>query len=139
MRRTRKRSKMSKRNELTSAQKKGLNIQRSMGMIAGAGSGKTLVLTERFIKIMDKFFHAGKSADEALRAIVGITFTRKAASEMASRIAKRCEELATSDSEGADFWHEAAMRMAETRVGTIHSFCGQIIKTFPAIISWPIF
>ena len=122
---------MVKHIDLTRQQKLGIDIDRSIGMIAGAGSGKTRVLTERFIEILERCRSDGFSAEKALKSPVAITFTRKASSEMAGRIAERCEELATEVGGNGDFWHEVAMRMSEASIGTIDSFCGGIVRRYP--------
>ncbi|MCK5832863.1 UvrD-helicase domain-containing protein [bacterium] len=114
---------------LTDEQSKGVDIDTPMGMIAGAGSGKTFVLTERFIALLKRAKQNGFSPEKALRSVIAMTYTRKAAAEMASRIARKCEELAFEESD--EFWHEVAIRMAEANIGTIHSFCSKIARRYP--------
>jgi len=117
---------------LTAEQLRGLDIEKDMGMVAAAGSGKTRVLTERFLKLLEAALTAGKSPEEALGSLVAITYTRKAAAEMATRIAERCEQLAQiEDKESADFWHHIAIEFSEARIGTIHSLCASIIREYP--------
>jgi ATP-dependent helicase/nuclease subunit A len=79
---------------------------------AGAGSGKTRVLVERFVRLA---LDAGVSADR----ILAITFTEKAAAEMKERIAQALEARGG----------EGARRAAEfAAVSTIDSFCARILR-----------
>src|SRR4029453_11603915 len=78
---------------------------------AGAGSGKTAVLVERFIDLVE---HDGVSPLE----ILAITFTEKAAAEMKERIVRRFEERGDV----------VNRRMAEAAyISTIHGFCSRIL------------
>jgi len=58
----------------------GKAFDRHLSVSAGAGSGKTRVLVQRFIHILEH--HPGID----LSSIVAITFTRKAAAEMMKRV-----------------------------------------------------
>lgn len=74
-------------------------------VLAGPGSGKTAVLTERIKRILNE------SKEETFR-ILALTFTNKAAQEMCERIQSGVENV-------------------EHRlfVGTFHSFCSEILRT----------
>jgi ATP-dependent helicase/nuclease subunit A len=79
---------------------------------AGAGTGKTSVLVERFVRaVLDD--------GTAVEAILAITFTEKAAAEMRSRVRARLIELQrrdlARDAEGA--W-----------ISTIHGFCSRVLR-----------
>lgn len=63
---------------LSPQQQKGLITDRNLVVSAGAGAGKTSVLTSRFLKLLNE----GISPKE----ILAITFTKKAAEEMRFRI-----------------------------------------------------
>jgi ATP-dependent helicase/nuclease subunit A len=79
---------------------------------AGAGSGKTSVLVERFVRSVLE--------DEIeVSAILTITFTEKAAAEMRERIRRRLREL------GAD---DAARATESAFISTIHGFCARLLR-----------
>ncbi|HEV8335230.1 MAG TPA: UvrD-helicase domain-containing protein [Candidatus Polarisedimenticolia bacterium] len=79
---------------------------------AGAGSGKTRVLVDRFVRLV---LDAGVPPDR----ILAITFTEKAAAEMKERIAQALE------ARGGEEWRRAAEFAA---VSTIDSFCARILR-----------
>jgi len=79
---------------------------------AGAGSGKTSVLVERFVT-------AVLSDGVDVSAMLTITFTDKAAAELRDRIRSRLQEL------GAP---EAARRTEGAFISTIHGFCARVLR-----------
>jgi DNA helicase-2/ATP-dependent DNA helicase PcrA len=92
-------------HELTPAQMGAVAWQDgSMFVLAGPGSGKTMVLTARISRIL------AESPDETFR-VLALTFTNKAADEMVARVI-------------------SAVPDAEKRasIGTFHSFCMQILQ-----------
>src|SRR5512142_2866196 len=62
---------------------------------AGAGSGKTRVLVDRFVAVLDAH------ADWTLPSLVAITFTEKAAREMRDRVRQSIEQK-IAQATGAD-------------------------------------
>ena len=81
---------------------------------AGAGSGKTSVLVERFARsVLEDGIEVG--------AILTITFTEKAAAEMRERIRARLREL------DAD---EAARATEGAFISTIHGFCARVLRAY---------
>src|SRR3990167_936174 len=72
--------------ELTNTQKKAVQaVGQNVCVSAGAGTGKTRVLVERFLYLIEQ-----KLAKP--HEILAITFTEKAAQEMKRRIAERLRE-----------------------------------------------
>ncbi len=99
----------------------------SVSLSAGAGCGKTFVLTERFLAHVDPAQIEPGGLDE----LVAITFTDAAAREMRSRIRGRCfERLQTAVSpKEAAVWQRLIRSMDAARISTIHSFCTQFLRT----------
>ncbi len=81
-------------------------------LAAGAGSGKTSVLVERFVR-------AVLEDGVEVAAILAITFTDKAAAELRERIRSRFRNL------GAD---EAARATEGAFISTIHGFCARLLR-----------
>ncbi|MDX2066314.1 MAG: UvrD-helicase domain-containing protein [Fimbriimonadaceae bacterium] len=80
-------------------------------VVAGAGSGKTSVLTARYVHLLEQ----GHTPDQLLT----ITFTRKAAAEMKARIVRALRQRG----------NERAAQIAETGpIQTIHSFCERTLR-----------
>jgi ATP-dependent helicase/nuclease subunit A len=80
---------------------------------AGAGSGKTRVLVERFLAAVQE---DGLPVDR----ILAITFTEKAAAELRSRVRERL--LAAGD-------REAARQAEAAAISTIHGFCSRLLRS----------
>ncbi len=102
--------------ELTNTQRKAVEtVDRNVYVSAGAGTGKTRVLVERFLYLIER---------ELARPheILAITFTEKAAQEMKARIARRLRE------QGLE---RARRELENAYIGTIHSFCARILREHP--------
>ena len=110
----------------------GMSFDRHMSVSAGAGSGKTRVLVQRFIEILDQ------NPGIEIKSIVAITFTRKAAAEMHKRIVETVEKK-LDDIMNADYpdplliskWDSIRQKLPAARISTIHSFCSAIIRDYP--------
>ena len=91
---------------------------KSMVVTAGAGTGKTYVLVQKYIDLL-------KTRNVTVPQILALTFTDKAAAEMKERI--RTEIL---KQEGLS-WEKAAEDFLIAPVQTFHSFCAQVLREFP--------
>ncbi len=90
-----------------------LSDDQYLRIIAGAGSGKTRVLTMRIVHLIE---------DEDVRPykILAITFTNKAANEMRERLSKMLEEG------NEPRW-----------ISTIHSLCVRILREDISVLGYP--
>jgi len=80
---------------------------------AGAGTGKTSVLVERFVRAV---------LDDAcpVESILAITFTEKAAAQLTGRVRRRFLELGQA---------ELARESEAAWISTIHGFCARVLRT----------
>jgi ATP-dependent exoDNAse (exonuclease V) beta subunit len=81
---------------------------------AGAGTGKTAVLVERFVRAIDAGVDVG--------SILVITYTERAAAELRSRIRARLGELGR---------RELTRELDAAWISTIHGFCLRLLKQHP--------
>lgn len=117
-------------SNFTPQQKEAIQtINKNIAVSAGAGSGKTRVLVERFLYILQQA-QAQKIPYLEAADILAITFTRKAAGEMKSRIRQRLNELQGQEAQG-DFWHKQMQALERAQIATIHSLCSRILRENP--------
>lgn len=111
--------------QLTPYQKEALDYKSNILLSANAGSGKTFVLSKRFVEII-------LSEGAELDSIVAITFTDKAAGELNKKIAKEIENrLETETDETKARKLESVRRqLVSTNISTIHSFCVNVLREF---------
>ncbi len=97
----------------------------SVALSAGAGCGKTFVLTQRFLS------HLEPGPDAAnLHQLVAITFTDKAAREMRERIRDECRRrLQQCPPAEVQHWLNIVRDLEPARISTIHSFCSSLLRT----------
>ncbi|HEY9785725.1 MAG TPA: UvrD-helicase domain-containing protein [Candidatus Obscuribacterales bacterium] len=93
---------------------------------AGAGSGKTHVLVERYVRILED------DPKLTVANLVAVTFTRKAASEMRTRLKSRFQDLfEKANGDEKSRWLSCLSGIDGAKIGTIHSLCESIIRAFP--------
>jgi ATP-dependent exoDNAse (exonuclease V) beta subunit len=100
-------------SRLTEEQERAVGRRdRSLMVRAGAGTGKTTVLVERFVR-------AVVEDGVGVEGILAITFTEKAAAEMRTRVRGRFVELG----------RRPEARAAEGAwISTIHGFCARVLR-----------
>ena len=117
--------------DFTKAQQEAIEtLDRNVSVSAGAGSGKTRVLVERFVNILRQSLRQGGKQVSAAD-ILAITFTRKAAGEMKERVRRRLAELEQEDALHASFWQQQLELLEQARINTIHGFCNSLLKENP--------
>lgn len=103
-------------------------IDKNVAVSAGAGSGKTRVLVERFLYILQQ---GALNPAQAVQAadILAITFTRKAAAEMKGRVRRALAAHLDTDVDG--FWRKQLQALEQAQIATIHSLCSRILRENP--------
>ncbi|HLU10240.1 MAG TPA: UvrD-helicase domain-containing protein, partial [Oceanobacillus sp.] len=93
-------------------------------VVAGAGSGKTYVLVERYLALLDR------NPDWQLNQLVAITFTQKAAQEMRDRVREALQERLynATDETSINLWSKRLAAMDSARIDTIHALCASILR-----------
>ncbi|MGI6550420.1 MAG: UvrD-helicase domain-containing protein [Syntrophomonadales bacterium] len=93
---------------------------------AGAGSGKTASLVSRMLALVRE----GKCQ---ISTIAAVTFTRKAAAEMKGRLQISLEKALRKEIDSAkkERLAQALKDIDSCCIGTIHAFCGQLLRERP--------
>jgi ATP-dependent helicase/nuclease subunit A len=108
-------------------------------VVANAGSGKTSVLVERFLRIL---------LLEAVRLdqVVAITFTRAAAAEMRQRLHEQIHTLLSKPDKQAQYLEQVSAEVLESRlrslsvqigsarISTFHSFCAGLVRQYADVV-----
>jgi len=117
--------------KLTDQQRRAVTARGvSVALSAGAGCGKTFVLTERFLAQLDAGGVAEGDKRPGLGELVAITFTERAAREMRDRIRAACRERLLDAPDGeVDYWLDLIRELDSARISTIHSFCGTLLRS----------
>ncbi|WP_336136280.1 UvrD-helicase domain-containing protein [Natronomonas amylolytica] len=110
--------------QLTEEQEDALVQGRNVAITAGAGTGKTTTLTERYVTIL------AENPSLTPENIVTITFTRKAAAELTERVREEVyDRLEAVDSpEAYHRWRTVLDDLEDGYVHTIHAFCTRLLR-----------
>ena len=90
---------------------------------ASAGSGKTAVLSERIVNIV-----LNENVD--IDKFVVVTFTRLAASEMKSRIAKKLEDAKIEYPDKLEYIEEQLILLERANISTLDSFNISLLRDY---------
>ena len=101
-------------------------LDTSMLVEAAAGTGKTTSMVARMVALL----RTGECAD--IRTLSAVTFTRKAAAELRGRFQIELENaVGKSKGKERERLEQALGRVEQCYVGTIHSFCGRLLRERP--------
>ena len=95
-------------------QAEAIRVEGNAVVMAGAGSGKTAVISERYCRLLEK-------ADTGVDRILALTFTQKAAAEMYERIYNRLRNAPENLRRHLENFDQA-------QISTLDSFCAEILK-----------
>jgi ATP-dependent helicase/nuclease subunit A len=109
---------------LTKNQKKALDLNRNLVVSAGAGSGKTTVLVNRFIHILIN------EPSLELRNIVAITFTKKAATELKEKIFIALNDQFTETPQHRERIFQILNQFNDAQIFTIHGWCANLLRQY---------
>jgi ATP-dependent helicase/nuclease subunit A len=103
---------------------------KSICVVAGAGTGKTFLLSKRYLALL---MHLQEQKSTAtVSKILTLTFTEKAANEMHERIESDIRKLvasATSEKERR-FWTDILDEFFHSPITTFHGFCASVLREF---------
>ena len=114
--------------DLTDAAERNLietSLDTTMLVEAAAGTGKTTCLMKRMVALLAE----GRCSIDRMAAV---TFTRKATAELRARFQVALEAAArAAGGERAERLTAALDRVEQGFIGTIHSFCGRLLRERP--------
>jgi|GEM_PF-5807679 len=126
---------MSEKFGLSSEQEIVVGVERNLLLEAGAGSGKTFVIIQHLLTLLEKNILLEQLEESQtryfLQSICLITFTKKAAQELRERI----EDNIQSKVQGNEKWSEIYNNLNFVFIGTIHSLCFQILSEKGVLLS----
>jgi len=111
-----------------------------LSLSAGAGSGKTTVIVGHVIYKIQKFLDSKGTnltsieLSDFLKKIVVMTYTKKAAAELETRLKKEIGKLNSHNA-----WAMVEKLSSSVYVGTIHGFCASVLKAYGSNILSPNF
>ena len=111
--------------EMNPKQQQALRTDRNITLTAGAGTGKTRVLVERYLGILQQ--------GAGVQSVLALTFTEKAAAEMKIRIKESMLDRLRNSNTRSDirFWERLFEEFRDPRISTFHAFCAAVLREFP--------
>ncbi len=105
--------------------------ERDLFLTAGAGTGKTSVLVERFCDAVCA--RSGPDGEVGVENILAFTFTDRAAGELKRRIRARLHDRAevAAEPEEAARLRRLAREAESAWISTIHAFCQRLLASHP--------
>lgn len=103
-----------------SADPRVTTLDRDLIIVANAGAGKTRLLVEHYFELLAQGFDPS--------AIVGFTFTEKAAFELRERILLGLTEHPAFGDLPSDLIRDLQLKIRRSHIGTIHQFCLRMIE-----------
>ena len=95
-------------------QTEAIRVEGNAVVMAGAGSGKTAVISERYCRLLEK-------AEMGVDRILALTFTQKAAAEMYERIYQRLRNA-------PERLQRHLQTFDQAQISTLDSFCAEILR-----------
>ncbi|TNF27288.1 MAG: hypothetical protein EP319_11900, partial [Deltaproteobacteria bacterium] len=122
---------MSKLKDQTQRDQAILEKERDVTVMAGAGTGKTELLSERYIELVAPRNDSDKAL--SVERVAAITFTRRAAGEIKNRIRSKLLNLKNTDLTEIRRARveEAISKLDSALMGTIHSFSDKLLGLRP--------
>lgn len=101
-------------------------LGRSLIVEASAGTGKTTEMVGRIVAVL-------REGLARIEQVAAVTFTHKAAGEMKLRLRQGLDRARTAATEAhhRQNLEDALKRLEEASIGTIHSFCAQLLRERP--------
>ena len=113
---------------LTTTQKKAVTAEKSTCVTAGAGTGKTFLLSRKYQYLLE----CGAKDHIGPENILALTFTDKASAEMRERIEEDIRKRAVleEDPRMKEFWTGVLDGFFRCNISTFHGFCSSLLREF---------
>ncbi len=109
--------------KLTDAQRRALFMEESVCVTAGAGTGKTFLLTQRYLSSLT---YQREKIKTGAGDILALTYTEKAAAEMRTKIGQELRKAAVEDPALEEVWES----FSRCSISTFHGFCLSLLREF---------
>ncbi len=129
-------------DDLTDEQQRAATaLDRSVNLTAGAGTGKTTTLTERYVQLVDDSIPDPEAISETEAVsdpaaeivtpenVLVTTFTERAAAELTESVRVAVtERLAEEPPETFPYWRAVVDGLADGYVNTLHGVCARLLR-----------